>query len=138
MQLMPAKSTQQEIEDLKRRLERLSEEAENELRRKLAEARAVVSDLERQLSEITGRPSASEIKALAARPARIRRPAIGDEELKTRILEILAAAGPRGINAKQIATAVDQTPARIRQFALANPAALRRTGNGPGTKFFLP
>ena len=136
---MPAISTQQEIEELKRRLESLKEQAENELRQKLAQARHVVSDLERQLSEITGRPSASEIKALAAsRTPRIRRPSIDDEELQTQILQIMAAAGPHGINAKQIATAINQTPTRVRQFIAANPKALKRTGSGPGTKFFLP
>jgi hypothetical protein len=136
---MPAITTQQEIEELKRRLESLKEQAEDEIRQKLAEARQVVSDLERQLSEVTGRPSASEIKALATPKApRIRRPSISDEELKPQILQILAAAGPHGINAKQIGTALNQTPARIRQFVAANPKALKRTGSGPGTKFFLP
>jgi chromosome segregation ATPase len=137
---MPALTTQQEIEDLKRRLETLREQAENEIRQKLAQARQVVSDLEAQLSDITGRPSASEIKALAAadRPTRLRRPSISDEELNTQILQILATTGPHGINAKQIATAVNQTPTRVRQFVAANPKALKRTGSGPGTKFFLP
>jgi len=136
---MPATSTQQEIEELKRRLESLKEQAEDELRQKLAQARHVVSDLERQLSEITGRPSASEIKALAAsRVPRLRRPSISDEDLKTQILQIMAATGPHGINAKQIATAINQTPTRVRQFVAANPKALKRTGSGPGTKFFLP
>ncbi len=136
---MPATTTQQEIDELKRRLETLREQAEDELRQKLAEARRVVSDLEHQLSEVTGRPSASEIKALSAQKrTRIRRPSIDDEELKTQVLQILAAAGAHGINAKQIATALNQTPARVRQFIAANPKALKRTGSGPGTKFFLP
>jgi hypothetical protein len=136
---MPATSTQQEIDELKRRLESLKEQAEDELRQRLAEARQVVSDLERQLSEVTGRPSASEIKALATpKPARVRRPSVSDDELKPQILQILAAAGPHGLNAKQIGTALNQTPARVRQFVAANPKALKRTGSGPGTKFFLP
>jgi len=136
---MPATTTQQEIEELKRRLESLKEQAEDELRQKLAQARHIVSDLERQLSEITGRPSASQIKALAAsRPTRIRRPSISDDELQTQILQVLAAGGPLGLNAKQIATAINQTPTRVRQFFAANPKALKRTGSGPGTKFFLP
>jgi chromosome segregation ATPase len=136
---MIASTTQQEIDELKRRLESLREQAEDEIRRKLADARKVVSDLERQLSEVTGRPSASEIKAMAAsQQQRIRRPSISDEELKTQILQILATVGTHGINAKQIATAVNQTPARIRQFAAANPKVMKRTGSGPGTKFFLP
>ena len=136
---MPAISTQQEIDELKRRLESLNEQAEDEIRQKLAQARHVVSDLERQLSEVTGRPSASEIKAMAAtRVPRIRRPSISDEELQTQVLQTLAVGGPLGLNAKQIATAVNQTPARIRQFFAANPKAVKRTGSGPGTKFFLP
>jgi len=136
---MPAISTQQEIDELKRRLESLNEQAEDEIRQKLAQARHVVSDLERQLSEVTGRPSASEIKAMAAaRVPRIRRPSISDEELQTQVLKTLAVGGPLGLNAKQIATAVNQTPARIRQFFAANPKAVKRTGSGPGTKFFLP
>lgn len=136
---MPAISTQQEIDELKRRLETLREEAEDELRQRLSEARREVADLEQQLSEVTGRPSASAIRAqFAPKTTRIRRPSISDEELNTQVLQILAAAGPRGINAKQIATALNQTPARIRQFIAANPKALKRTGSGPGTKFFLP
>lgn len=136
---MPATSTQQEIEELKRRLETLKEQAEDELRQRLAQARQVVTDLERELSEVTGRPSASEIKAMAApRSTRTRRPSIGDDELTTQILQILAATAPHGVNAKQIATAANQSPARIRQFVAANPKVLRRTGSGPGTKFFLP
>jgi len=136
---MPATTTQQEIDELKRRLEKLSDQAEDELRQKLAQARQVVSDLERELSEVTGRPSASEIKALAAaRTTRVRRPSITDEELKTQILQLLATTGPHGINAKQIATAINQTPIRVRQFIAANPKTLKRVGSGPGTKFFLP
>jgi len=53
-------SAKEEIAQLTRRLEVLREQAEAELRRKLKEARAVVADLEMQLSEITGRPSASQ------------------------------------------------------------------------------
>ena len=136
---MPAISTQQEIEELQRRLESLKEQAEDELRQKLAQARHVVSELEHQLSEITGRPSASAIKALAvSRPVRIRRPSISDDELKTQILQVLATGGPHGLNAKEIATAIDQMPTRVRQFFATNPKAVKRTGSGPGTKFFLP
>lgn len=131
-------STQEEIEELQRRLASLREKAEDEIRQKLADARRVVADLEQQLSEVTGRPSASEIRAMAEKPARIRRPSIGDEELKTQILQVVAATAQRGINAKQIATAVNQTPARVRQFIADHPKVLKRTGSGPGTKFYLP
>lgn len=135
---MPATTTQQEIEELRRRLNSLKETAEDEIRQKLAQARAVVYDLEQQLSELTGRPSASQIKAAAESPAgRTRRPSISDEELKTQILEAVAATGQKGINAKGIAAVVNQSPARVRQFVAANPDALNRVGNGPGTKFYL-
>jgi hypothetical protein len=136
---MQPTSTQQEIDELKRRLATLRDQAEDEIRQKLAEARAAVSDLERELSDLTGRPSASEIRAQAEpRKKRIRRPSISDEDLKTHVLQVLATAAPQGINAKQIGTALNQTPARIRQFVADNPTALKRTGSEPGTKFFLP
>jgi predicted RNase H-like nuclease (RuvC/YqgF family) len=134
---MPATSTQQEIEELQRRLNRLRDQAEDELRQKLAAARKVVEELERQLSEITGRPSASAIKAMTVeKGTRTRRPSISDEELKAQILATVSAAG--GINAKKIAESINQAPARIRQFIAANAGALKRVGNGPGTKFFMP
>jgi len=136
---MPATSTQQEIEELQRRLNSLRDQAEDELRQKLAAARKVVDDLERQLSEITGRPSASAIKAMTVeKGTRTRRPSISDEELKAQILGTVSAAGAGGINAKKIAEAINQAPARIRQFIAANAGALKRVGNGPGTKFFMP
>jgi len=47
---MHAPPIQQEIEQLKRRLEALQEEAEEQLRHKLAEPRKVVTDLKMQLS----------------------------------------------------------------------------------------
>ncbi len=132
-------STEQEIEELKRRLDLLRDQAEDEVRRKLAEARREVADLEEQLSQVTGRPSASQIKAIGdgAGPRR-RRASISDEELKDQILQVLTVAGGNGINAKQIAIAVNQAPARVRQFVAANPAVLKRVGSGPGTKFYLP
>jgi hypothetical protein len=127
-------STQQEIEQLKRRLEILQEEAENELRQKLAEARKVVTDLEMQLSEITGRPSATMIKG--ADPKRW--PPVTDEQLEVMILFLLQKEGGEGMNAKTIAERLNQNPIRIRQWIKDHPEALKRVGKGPGTKFFLP
>ena len=127
-------STQQEIEQLKRRLEILQEEAESELRQKLAEARKVVTDLEMQLSEITGRPSATMIKA--ADPKRW--PPVTDEQLEVMILFLLQKEGQEGMNAKTVAERLKQNPIRIRQWIKAHPEALKRVGKGPGTKFFLP
>ncbi len=132
---MPAITTQQEIEELKRRLESLKEQAEDEIRQKLAEARQVVSDLERQLSEVTGRPSASEIKALATPKAtRIRRPSISDDDLKPQILQILAAAGPHGINAKQIGTALNQTPGADQAIRGRQPESAKADGEWAGNE----
>jgi hypothetical protein len=73
---MPTTSTQQEILQLQKRLAQLQDQAEDELRQRLKEARAVVTDLEMQLSEITGRPSATMIQA----SDRKRWPAITDEQ----------------------------------------------------------
>jgi predicted RNase H-like nuclease (RuvC/YqgF family) len=129
---MPA--AQQEIEQLKRRLEVLQEEAEEQLRQKLAEARKVVTDLEMQLSEITGRPSATMIKA--ADPKRW--PPVTDEQLEVMILFLLQKEGQDGMNAKTIAERLNQNPVRIRQWVKDNPTVLKRVGKGPGTKFFIP
>jgi uncharacterized protein YjcR len=127
-------STQQQIQELKRRLEVLEEEAESELRRKLKEARAVVTDLEFQLSEITGRPSASQIQA----SDRKRWPAITDEQLEVQILFVLQKEGSQGMNGKTIADKLNQNPVRIRQWVKKYPNTLKRVGSGPGTKFFVP
>ena len=138
---MPSTSTQQEIDKLKRRLEVLQEGAESELRQKLKEARAVGTDLEMQLSEITGRPSASQVRAASgnvARAPRIRRPSITDEKLEIRILSLLHQEGQQGMNAKTIAEKLDQNPVRIRQWIIKHPTVLKREGKGPGTRVFVP
>ncbi len=129
---MPTVSTQQEIEQLRRRLEILEEESESELRQRLKEARAVVTDLEFQLSEITGRPSASQVRAADSK----RWPAITDEQLEVQILFVLQKEGANGLNAKAIAERLNQNPVRIRNWINKHPKAVKREGAGPGTKFF--
>ena len=132
-------STQEQIEELKRRIEQLKEEGETEIRRKLAEARKVVSDLEAQLSSLTGRPSASEIQAqTTTRQRRPRRPSINDADLQEQILKVMALQGKDGMNAKKIAESIHQDAMRVRKFIKDNQTVLKRQGNGPGTKFFLP
>jgi len=127
-------STQEQIQELKRRIASLTEQAETQLRLKLKEARAVVTDLEKQLSEVTGRPSASELKAVP----RNRWPSITDEQLELQILYVLTTAGNHGINAKRLAGELNQSPVRIRRFIRDNPKALKRVGSGPATRFFAP
>ena len=58
--------------------------------------------------------------------------------MKIKILEVMARNGRHGINAIEIATAIDQNPIRVRDFVKNNPKVLKRQGTGPGTKFFLP
>lgn len=120
------------IEELQRQIETLKQEAVDELRQKLNEARRVVSDLEDELAGLTGRPSAE------GRARRTRRPSIGDEELKGHLLKAMAADGKLGLNAKQLADKVSQDALRIRKFIKDNPKILKRQGSGPGTRFFLP
>lgn len=128
-------NTEDQIRELKRRLGILQEEAESELRQKLKEARAVVTDLEFQLSEITGRPSASQVRA----SDRKRWAPITDEQLEVQILFVLQKeGGEKGMNAKTIAERLNQNPVRIRQWTKKYPAALKRAGTGPGTRFFVP
>ena len=130
---MKALSTQQEIDQLKRRLAVLQEGAENTLRQKLKEARAVVTELEHQLSEITGRPSATMVRA--ADPKRWS--PITDEQLEVQILFVVEKEGDQGINGKQIAEKLNQDPVRIRGWIKKHPTVLKRVGAGPGTKFFV-
>jgi len=123
-------STQQEIDQLRRRLEHLQEQAEEDIRQQLKEARHVVANLEHQLSEITGRPTASEIKI-------IRNPfaPITDKQLEMQILFVLQKE-PKGLNAVGVAGRLNQGPQRIRQWIKAHPGKLRREGRGTATKYF--
>jgi hypothetical protein len=123
-------SASEEIAQLTRRLELLNEQAENVLRQKLKEARAVVANLEMELSEITGRPSATQIKVSSGFSP------LTDEQLEVQILFVTQKEGDSGINAKTIAERLNQNPIRIRQWIKNHPDALRREGSGPGTKFF--
>ena len=132
---MHAPTTQQEIAQLQKRLAQLQEQAEDQLRQQLRDARKVVTELEQQLSDITGRPSASQIHAHKA--PRIRRESITDEKLEMKILILLEMEGQQGMNAKTIAEKLDQDPVRIRQWVKKHPNILTRMGKGPGTKFFV-
>lgn len=130
---MPLSATE-EIAQLTRRLKILTEQAEDELRQKLKEARSVVADLEMQLSEITGRPSASQIKATDPK----RWAPITDEQLEVQILFILQKEGSAGMNATVIAGKLNQDPVWIRRWIKRHPNVLKRVGAGPGTRFFAP
>ena len=129
---MTTTSITDEIAQLTKRLEQLQEQAENELRQRLKEARAVVTDLEMQLSEITGRPTATQIKVVKGFAP------IKDEELEVMILFLLQKEGHDGMNAKTIAERLKQNPARIRQWIKKYPNVLKRVGAGAGTRFFVP
>lgn len=126
-------TTQQEIAQLQKRLAQLQEQAEDVLRQKLKEARAVVTDLEMQLSEITGRPSATMIHA----SDRKRWAPITDEQLEVMIVFLMQKEGQQGMNAKSIAEKLKQNPVRIRGFIKDHPKVLKRVGKGPGTRFFV-
>ena len=124
-------TTQQEIDQLKRRLEVLQEHGENELRQKLKEARSVVAHLEMQLSEITGRPTATQIKVVKGFAP------LTDEELEVQILFVLQK-NPEGLNAVGIAGRLNQGPQRIRLWIKAHPGRLTREGEGTATKYYVP
>jgi TolA-binding protein len=123
-------STKEEIQQLQKRLATLQDQAEDQIRQQLKEAPQVVADLEMQLSEITGRPTASQIKAMNGFAP------LSDEELEVQILFVVQKEGTDGMNAKTIASKLNQNPVRIRGFIKDHPKVLKRVGTGPGTKFF--
>ena len=130
---MHSPSTKEEIAALTKRLEHLQEQAEDEIRQRLKEARAVVTELEHQLSEITGRPSATMVRA--ADPKRWA--PVTDDQLEVMIVFLLQKEGAEGMNVKTIASKLTQNPVRIRQWVKNHPSVLKRIGAGPGTRFYV-
>ncbi len=125
-------SLQQQIEALQKQMEALDQEAIHELKLKLSDARKAVSQLEEELTRLTGKPEDE------PRAKRTRRPSITDDSLKDQILKVMSNYGQDGMNAKQLAEKLNQDALRVRKFISANPKVLKRQGSGPGTKFFLP
>ncbi len=123
---------QQQIEALQKQMQDLDREVVAELKSKLLDAKKVVSQLETELATLTGKP-AGEPKA-----KRVRRPSITDEHLQPQLLAVMAKHGREGMNARQLAEHLHQDAIRIRKFIADNGKLLKRTGNGAGTKFFLP
>lgn len=123
---------QKQIEALQKQMEALDQEAIHELKLRLSDARKVVSTLEGELAQLTGKP-AGETKV-----KRARRPSIADEHLQPQLLAVMAKNGREGMNARQIAEHLHQDAIRVRKFIADNPKLLKKTGNGAGTKFFLP
>ena len=125
-------TTAQEIAHLQKRLAQVQEQAEDVIRQKLKEARAVVADLEDQLSEITGRPTATQIKVVKGFEP------LTDEALEVQILFVVQKEGQEGMNATDIARKLNQDPVRIRQWIKKYPNVLKRVGAGAGTRYFVP
>jgi hypothetical protein len=124
---------QKQIEALNQEMLVLEQESIHELKLKLSDARKVVSTLEEELAQLTGKPSEPKVRV-----KRERRPSITDDALKDQLLKVMALHGTEGMNAKQLADKLHQDPLQVRKFIKDNPKTLKRTGSGPGTKFFLP
>ena len=120
------------IEELQKQIDILKQQAVEEVKQKLADARKLVSQLEGELAELTGKPQEEE-----SRSRRVRRPSISDEHLRAFVLKAMADHGKHGMNAKGLADKVGQDALRVRKFIKNNPKMLKRQGSGPGTKFFL-
>lgn len=123
---------QQQIKALQKQVQDLDQEAIAELKSKLADAKKVVSTLELELATLTGKPPGE------PKTKRVRRPSIADEHLQPQLLAVMAKHGREGLNARQLAEYLHQDAIRIRKFIADNSNLLKRTGNGAGTKFFLP
>lgn len=123
---------QQQIEALQKQVQDLDQEAVAEIKSKLADAKKLVITLEAELATLTGKPAGkSEVK-------RNRRPSVTDEHLQPQLLAVMAKHGREGMNARQLAEHLHQDAIRVRKFIADNTKLLKRTGNGAGTKFFLP
>ena len=125
-------SIQEQIEALQKQMQDLDKEAIHELKLKLSDAKKVVTALEDELAQLTGKP-AGEPKV-----KRVRRPSIADEHLQPQILAVMAKHGKEGLNARQLAEHLHQDAIRVRKFIKDNAKLLKKTGAGAGTKFFLP
>lgn len=122
---------QKQIEALTAQMHALDQEAVHELKLKLSDARKVVTDLEHELEQLTGKSSTG------PKARRERRPSIDDASLQDQLLKVMATHGAEGMNAKQMGEKLHQDALRIRKFITANPKILKRQGKGPGTRFFL-
>ena len=123
---------QQQIEALQKQMQDLDQEAIHELKLKLSDAKKAVSTLEDELASLTGKPAGE------AKVKRTRRPSIADEHLQPQILAVMAKHGKEGMNARQLSEHLHQDAIRVRKFIKDNAKLLKKTGNGAGTKFFLP
>ena len=129
---MSTLSAVEQIEQLEKQIQELKHQALTELKEKLAEAKKNVIALEKELTELTGQPVTAEKVVIR----KSRRPSISDEDLKLKILKVMAAHAT-GLSASAIANLVEQDPMRVRKFIMQNPTVLKRQGAGPGTRFFL-
>ena len=123
---------QKQIDALQAQMEALNQEAAQELKQKIADARKVVQDLEAELASITSKSAAF------AKKQRTRRLNISDEDLQQQILAAMNKQGKDGLNAKQLAKLVSQDPLKVRKFISVDAKVLKCVGNGLGTKFHLP
>ena len=124
--------TRQKIETLQAQIAQLQQEEVQQIKLRLSDARAIVSDLEAQFATLTGHTGTK------TKTRRARRPSITDAALQDQILKVMALNGKTGMNAKQLADKLNQDALRVRKFITANPKVLKRAGVGPSTKFFLP
>ena len=125
-------SIQQQIEALQKQMQDLDQEAVTEVKQKLSDARKVVTNLELELEQLTGKTVG------LPRVKRERREKITDEALQDQLLKVMANFGQDGMNAKQLGEKLHQEPLRIRKFIKDHPKLLTRKGAAAATKFFLP
>ena len=110
---------QQQIEALQKQMHDLDQEAVHELKLKLSDARKVVTTLEHELAELTGKSEG------LPKIRRERRPSISDEALQDQLLKVMANHGKEGMNARQIAEKLHQDALRVRKFITDNPKVLK-------------
>jgi len=111
-------------------IELLKSEAISEIAKKLAEAKSVVSDLQRQYDELTGKTVHGE-KA----DTRVRLSSSQKTALINRVSEIIKAATD-GIGMSDIVRHAGESPAAVRD-AVSKVAGLTKTGNKVSMLYFV-
>jgi len=125
---MTEKDARSEIKELEGRIQELRSSQLAELQGKLKEARAAVADLEHQIAKISG-------KAPAPAPG-LHRKRTGSEEVRSRILKVLAA-NPKGLSQKEVSEQSALNYNTVVLYFKKHAKEFKSTGSRRSKRYFL-